>query len=480
MQINSKLKQNQVGRVTASALWTLTSNLTDRFISFFSIAILARLLTPKDFGIVAIAGSIVAFAELLNAFGFDWALVRYPSPTKEHYNTAWTLRILFGLVSIFAIGIIILIIAVFFNQSASLPLIAAVMAISIFVGSFENIGTVDFRRNFSFDIEFLLRITSKIAGFIVASLIAFIYHSYWALVLGTLAVRIVGTLMSYILHEFRPQFSLIKTRELFSFSIWMLATNTIVFFRNCFANLFIGYHFGSKSTGMYSMANEIAHLGSTELAAPILRVAYSRYAQHANQLNKLQEDFLITASIIWMLALPTTAGIFAVSNEVVALMLGQQWTESAAVLQLLVIGGAFNIIVSNTHYIYLAQGFAKTSFYLNAFTVFTTIVFSLILATPYGIRGVAISYIIATFLAIPINYYVFKKISGIRFMKLWKEVWRTCVATLGMLLLLEFIFWKSARSFKHRSHSPTCTQGCCGNINLYHLTTRTMAHVRSA
>lgn len=439
MQNSSQIEHKKVGRVSTSALWTLMSNATDRFISFFSIAILARLLTPKDFGIVAIAGSIVAFAELLNAFGFDWALVRHSNPTRDHYNTAWTLRILSGVLSVLVLGIIIFIMVVFFDQSPLMPLMV-VMAFSILVGSFDNIGTVDFRRNYAFNLEFILRLTAKISGFIVATVIAFIYHSYWALVFGTLVSRLVGSIMSYILHEFRPQFSLAKTRELFSFSIWMLATNTLVFLRTCFANLFIGYHFGSKATGMYSMANEIAHLGSTELAAPILRVAYSRYAQHAHQFEKLQEDFLITASIIWMLALPTTAGIFAVSNEVVALMLGQQWVESVEVLQLLVIGGACNVIISNTHYIYLAQGFVKTSFYLNAFTIVTTIVLSLVLVTSYGLNGVAIGYAIAALLSVPLNYYVLWRVSGIGFAKLWKQVWRTCVAALGMLLLLHLFF----------------------------------------
>lgn len=437
--MHTKKQQQPLGLLTTSAMWTLGANVVDKLLGFISFAILARLLTPTDFGFVAIAGSVLAFAELLSAFGFDVVIIRHPNPTKEHYSTAWTLRNLCTLMSVFLILLIAPFATKFFSQPDLLEVIF-VMTITLFLSSAENIGVADFRRNFNFDLEFILRISGKVVGLMVSIPIAFIYHSYWALVLGALAQRVMITTMSYILHEFRPQFCLKKMAELFTFSIWMFATNVLNFFRGSFANVFIGYYFDFKSVGMYSISNEIAQLTTNELATPILRASFSRYVQHVNELNKLEEDFLTTASLIWMLALPSIVGILCVSNELVALMLGQQWLKSTSVLQFLVIGGGCSVMIANSYYVYLALGLSKNVFYLNSFVLAAMVIFSFILAPLLGVQGVAIAYSLSIIAVMPINYYTLWRVSGIRFTELWKRVWRTCSAALGMLMAFLFLF----------------------------------------
>ena len=439
MQKSPKIDEPKNGALTISALWTLSSNLVDRLIGLISMLCLARLLTPTDFGLVAIAGSFVGFAEMFNAFGFDWALVRHENPSASHYSSAWTLRVIFGLITVVLLFIIAPFAAQLLQQPALLPLIF-VMAISLFVGSLENIGVVDFRRNFTFDREFVLRFWPKIISFVVAVTVAAIYHSYWALVFGSLVLRCMGVLMSYIMHPFRPKFNLQKTSELFSFSLWVYVNNVIMFLRNIFINLFTGHTFGPKAAGIYSLASEIAFLPITELVAPVNRAAFSKYSQNLANLDLFQEVFFTTASIVWMIALPAGVGIFFLAPEVVAILLGQQWTDAVNIVRVLAIGGSFFVLVANTQYVFMVKELNNIVFFLNIFAFVVLMGFSILLAPSIGLLGVAFGYLISTLLSLPIYYYLLKKRIGIACFLLCQRVWRVFIASGVMLLLLKLLF----------------------------------------
>jgi lipopolysaccharide exporter len=429
----------QSRQVATGVTWAIAARVADRLIGFVSIAALARLLTPTDFGLVAMAGSVVAFIELLNAFGFDWALVRHPSPTEVHYNTAWTLRLVLGLATAVILLAISPFAAAFYRQPPVQPLLA-VMALSSLIGSLENIGTVDFRRHFSFDKEFVLRTCPKVISFLVALCIAVFLRSYWALVVGSLVSRIAGTVLSYTMHPFRPRPSVKAAPELLSFSAWLLATNVVEFARNRFADFLVGRVFGPRSTGLYSVANEIAHLSTTEVAAPINRVAFSMYAKNAATPGAIQDSFVQVASVIWMVALPMAAGTIATSHELVALMLGPQWSDTATILSLLALGGGLSVMMANTHYVYWAMGRAKLVAALSLFGFLTMAAASLAFIPIWGLPGVAIGYVAATAITVPLNYFLLWKTVGIVFWGLWSGVWRSFVAAVAMFCVLMAAF----------------------------------------
>lgn len=439
MQNNVVDGNQKAGQLTTSTIWTIATNIGDRVIGFASIAIMARLLSPEDFGLVALASSVIGLADILTALGLDWVLVRHPNPTKEHYNSAWTLRIILGVITSLILLALSPITAYFFKQQALKPVIAT-MVLTFLIGSFENIGVVAFRRNFLFNLEFILRLAPKIVGFVVGITFAFITRSYWALLLSSLAFRLTCTIMSYTMVEFKPRFTLIHVRELLSISIWLLLGNVVSFLRTCFVNFFVTHHFGTGINGMYSVSNQIAHISSTELVAPINLAAFSKYAQSINQLNVLREAFLTTASMTWMLAIPISIGTISISYEFIVLMLGQQWTGAVTILRLLIIGGVFFVMAANSQNVFLALGKSKVVAILALFALGIMVCFSILLTSYFGLVGIALGYIVTSFLMILISYYFLWRIVGIRFMQLWRRVWRTCVASCGMGILLNFLF----------------------------------------
>jgi lipopolysaccharide exporter len=415
------------------------ARLAERALGFASIACLARLLTPADFGLVAMAGSVAGFIEVFSAFGFDWALVRHPAPTRAHYDSAWSLRLLLGLLTAAALIAAGPLAAAFYKQPATASLLT-VLAFCTLVGSLENIGVVDFRRNFEFSREFWLRTASRIAGFAVSVSVAYFFHSYWALVLGTLGSRAAATAMSYALHPYRPRWSLTTATELLGFSVWLLLTNLVEFMRVRFADFFVGRVFGPRMTGIYSVASEIAHLSTTELAAPINRVVFSMYSKNSNDIDAMKSAFLQVASVIWMAALPMAAGIIATSNEIVAMLLGPAWADAGLLVRILAVGGGLAVMTANVHYVYVALGYTRLSTIVAAAGLAVMVILAPIGASLIGLPGVGFAYVTATAIGIPLNYYLLRRLVGIRFRDLLSRVWRCVAAALSMLAVILAVF----------------------------------------
>ena len=170
-------------KIADGAIWMLLFKVADRGLGLISTLILVRLLTPTDFGIVAMAVAMVAIVELLTSFGFDTAIIRQKDATDEHYHTAWTFDVLFGIfVAVVMVGFAGQV-ARFYNEP-EVELVLYVLALSPLLSGFENVGIVAFRKDLQFRNEFRFQVWKKIAGFVVTVPLAFLLRNYWALVIG--------------------------------------------------------------------------------------------------------------------------------------------------------------------------------------------------------------------------------------------------------------------------------------------------------
>jgi O-antigen/teichoic acid export membrane protein len=424
-------------RILVGGSWLMAGQAVERVIGLVSIAILARLLTPTDFGIVAVAGTVVAMVELLSAFGFDWALVRHREPSTDYLNSAWTLRVLLGLLTFAALGLLGPVAAAFYRLPP-LKTVLLALGLSSFLASLENVGTVYFRREFAFHKEFLLRAVSKLAGFLVTVSVALNYRSYWALVAGILAVRSSSTAASYALHPYRPRPTLASARELFGFSSWLLIGNIVDYCRERFSDLYLGRVFGPRANGLFSVAGELSRMPITEVATPINRVAYSKYSEDIRANRGVAGSYLEIASFIWMISLPMCAGLIIVATEVVALLLGPRWEDAESVIRLLALGAVFTVMTANTHYVYWAVGHSRIVAGLSAVGAAIIVPVTIVCSHLAGYKGVALAYALTSAALVPVNFALLRRLAGVGFADLWYRVWRVTLAAIVMLVTLFF------------------------------------------
>jgi len=427
------------GSVVAGATWMIAARFAERLLGLCSTIVLARFLAPSDFGLVAMAMVFVAAADLLGAFGLDWALVRQRDLQTRHLNTAWTIRVILGLASFGALALIALPAADFYAEPRIAPMII-VLGLSLLVAAFENPGVVMFRREMNFTKEFQLRTAAKFFGAVVAVSVAVAFRSYWALLLGTLGGRAVSTLMSYAVHAHRPRFSLSARKELMSFSIWLWLSNILTFLRTRVVELLLGRLAGSRSLGLFTVAGELAQLASTELAAPIHRVLYSAYAAKGNVPASVGSVYLIAASAILTIALPVIAVTYLAAPHIIMLVLGPQWNDAVPVLQRLAIAGAFGIFSVGTVHVYWAINKARLETFVEVFWVLCLVTLAVALTPSRGVIGAADAVLISSAVVAPLNILLLRQYAGVSLRATLNRNWRTVGACLLMTgLVTQFI-----------------------------------------
>jgi lipopolysaccharide exporter len=426
-----------IGRQMAKgAAWMVGLRLVDRSIGLVSTVILARLLTPQDFGLVAMAMAFIAIVEMLQAFGFDVALIQNQQASREHFDSAWALNILLA-----AMGAALLLagakpVAAFY-QEPRVETILYVLAIGAFVQGFENIGIVAFRKELAFDKEFRFQLAKKLVGFAVVVTLAFMYRSYWALVLGALVGRSVGVALSYAVHPFRPRFRLAHTRSLVRFSKWLLINNALHVARQRAAAIYVGRFFGANALGQFSMSLEISTLPTTELSAPINRAVFPGYTKLAQDDVALRAGFLKVISLIVLITLPAALGIAVVATPVVSVLLGEKWEAAGPLIQILALYGLVSSLTSNFGYVFLARGKPRYVTLWAAATVALQIIFVVLGTHYFGLIGAATGLLVGEIIPVPFLALALNKILGTSARNWLGITWRPLLSTAAMVVVVE-------------------------------------------
>src|ERR1700722_7876359 len=184
--------------------WAVAVRWAVRALGLVSTIILARLLMPADFGIVTMAMIVVGTLEIFSQTGQYQAIIRHPNPSREHYDTAWTIFII--LCSILAALIFLAApVADYYFHEPRAVLVVRILALKTFINGFENVGVVNFRRDLQFNKQFLFQVLPSVLSFFVTLGAAFLLRNYWALVIGILSQEFTSFLLSYALSPFRPR-----------------------------------------------------------------------------------------------------------------------------------------------------------------------------------------------------------------------------------------------------------------------------------
>jgi lipopolysaccharide exporter len=424
--------RNQMAK---GAAWMLLARLAERGLGLMSTLVLARVLAPADFGIVAMAMSFVALLELMTAFGFETSLVQKQSDSRDQLDTAWTYSILFGV--LVALGMVAGAgsISKFFGEVA-LEDALRVLALGFLIQSFQNIGVVAFRIQMRFDLEFRFLVAKKLAAVAVTVPLAILLESYWALVIGQVVSRAVGTALSYLVHPYRPRVSLAASRDLFRFSKWVLALNWAGYLLERSPDWILGRQLGAGSVGVFTVASELARLPSTEISAPINRAVFSGYARLQDDAAALRREYLAVLGMVCLVAFPAALGLAATAELFVTLMLGSKWLAAIPVIKVMALYGLMSVLQSNTTALYFAIGRADIAAKVAAFNVVLLVVAMIPLAAAYGIIGAAAAYVLSVGCVLPISLLVIVRTLGLTARDIAHAVARPVSAGATMFLVV--------------------------------------------
>jgi len=349
---------NTRNSIIKGTFFTVSIRWVDRLVGLLSTFILARILTPEDFGIVAIATLTVGLTNVFFNLGVQVPLIKIRDVTKAHYDTAWTIKVFQGLlVTAILVAGCPLVVQYFQSERSLEPLYA--LAFMPFLTGLQNIGLVDFHKSMKFDAEFRYLVGRRVSGFLVTVILAWTLRSHWALVFGSLATALIGTIMSYMVHPMRPSFSLKEWKSIFSVSQWMLLKNIGLYLQNYLQNFFVGRWFPSTVLGAYTLASNISVMPSSELLAPFNRVLFPAFSRHQKNWPELKRLFLLAQGLQTLIAMPASAGLALVAQEAVPIFLGNKWAAAIPFVQILSWIGFFEAITTSSGYVMLVLGYVR-------------------------------------------------------------------------------------------------------------------------
>lgn len=313
-------------RVFKSSAFLLAIQLVQRSLGLVSMLILARLLVPEDFGIVAMVAISLQFFETLADAGNKHYIIQKTEVTDQDLNTAWTMNLA---IKIFMVVLIVLAapwISRYFDVP-ELSIALSIAALALPLRALQSPILMLMAKELNYQPIFILSICQKATSFLVVVTFALIHPSYWAIISGDLVAAVVIATGSYYIHKYRPAITLKKMTLQWHFSKWLILRGIVGFTRSQIDNLIVSKLFGASQLGGYHLTRELATFPALSVIIPGSEPLQAAIAERKNQPEQLA--YRIRLSLFMMIVLLTPIIVFmaAYSELIVNVVLGPQWAE---------------------------------------------------------------------------------------------------------------------------------------------------------
>lgn len=346
--------------VMVGAILTVAMRWSDRLFGLLSTLILARLLVPADFGVIAMASLVIGLADVLLDLGVHVALIQQRAPTQEHYDSAFTLRMIQCLTAAILVIACTPWAARYFNE----PRVADVLpwlALSFVISACENIGLVTFQKEMRFADDFRFMFLKRMSGVAATLIAAWLLRSYWALVIGNLLGRSVGVILSYAFHPMRPRLALTKAGSIVSVSQWLLLRSMAAYLDAKLHQILVGRRENTTIMGAYALGDDISTLPTTELLAPLNRVLFPAFVKVKDNLAELKRVYLLAQGMQTLIGIPAGVGLAMVAREAVLVLLGEKWLIAVPFVEIIALTSVVHAITTSGGYLLITLGKSRAA-----------------------------------------------------------------------------------------------------------------------
>jgi O-antigen/teichoic acid export membrane protein len=385
-----------------------------RALHYISSFVLLFLLSPADFGVMAVAMSFVAIMNSLTNFGVDSALISYQGDERHLLNDAWTLEIIKGLVLSLVLFLAAPSIASWMNQPTLLDILR-VLSLAFIVQSGKNIGLVSERKRFNFKVLFKCELAMAVTSVIITTAIALLYHSPWAIALGYIAGWLNYFLLSYYLCDFKPSLSVNmgNFRSIISYSKWILVTAQINTSIENGINIFIGSQFGMSVLGQFERADMFTRKTVLQVGEVIWKIGLPSLSSRASDSGSLNTYYLSLYRFICFLVFPILMVIVLYLPSLVAIGQDRDWVYLERLLQVLGLVALLTMLTIPAGVLFQAKRVPEVGFKI-ALIRLAVIIITLVPAVQlHQYMGVAYSLLISMSIVFPISLYHVRRLIGI-------------------------------------------------------------------
>ncbi len=421
-------------------VWSAAQKYGVRIISAVVMIILPRLVSPESFGLVAYAVVFTSFAQLFVDQGYSDAIIQFPNLEREHLDTAFWISLSTGAIltagSILGAGFI----ANLFHEPDLEPVIKWLSLIFI-LSALSSVQQSLLRRNFAFKSLMVRSLIATIASSVVALTLAFMGFGVWALVAKLLVDGFVSMIALWQVSDWRPSFRFSRKhfKDLFLFGIHILGGNFVDFLSVHSDDFLIGYFLGPIALGYYTLGyNLLIALTDLLVTVPNL-VAFPVFSKIQKEPARLKTAFFEVTQLQSLIAFPVFLGIFIVAPEAVRVIYTDKWIASIPVIQILMLIGIVRSASFFYSSIFRAAGKPSWRFALYALTAAMNVAgFALVVRR--GIVAVAISYVVVSYVLMPLYFYLIQKLVHVTVLEhlgQYAPAFLGSLAMIGIVLLLK-------------------------------------------
>ena len=398
--------ENIASRTVTGGLWVGLTNGGDRLLYLGMLVVLARLLSPADFGLFGIVLLALSALKRFSQLGISDALIQLPEDDVDDYlDTAFTLRLLRG-VAIAAIAYVLApFVAIAFSEPRATTLLRVVAAASVFQMLY-NPGTIYFRKDLQFHKQFVYVLSGTLVRVLTSIGYAlFVEATVWALIVGLVAGTFTQMFVSYAIHDYRPwfRFDVPKAREMVGYGKWILGSGIVSFLFSEGDDALVGVVLGSSALGLYQLSYRLSNAPATEITQTVSRVVMPAYSKIQDDIVAVRDGFYRALRLSTLVAFPVGVGIIVVAPPFVATFLGSQWLEMIVPMQVLTGFGLLRAARSPTSPLFKALGRPDymTKILLIRLGVLAVLIYPL--TTTYGLEGTAAAVLATGLVSMPLG-----------------------------------------------------------------------------
>jgi PST family polysaccharide transporter len=416
------LLTNLKGRTVSSVFVTFAGQSAQFVLNVGSIMILARLLTPGDFGLVAMVTTIIGFFRIFNEAGLSTATVQCDGITHAQVsNLFWTNILVGGTISlILAVGAPV--VASFYREPRLISITLALCITFLFTtAAVQHMAIL--KRQMRFKMIALIQVSSVAVGILTGIVMALLKFGYWSLVGIQITTPLIALLLTWTVSAWRPQLPRrgTGTRSLLNFGANLTASSFLWSLARGSDALLIGRVYGPSSIGLYSRAGALIFRPVEQLIGPVESVFVPMLSRLQTQPARYRRILLESYEVIAIASFLLAGLLFALANPLTLVVLGPNWEKAAAIVAGFTLVAAYSPISSVSTWLLTSQGRGRDFLRLSLVTSSVVLV-SFVAGLPYGPTGVAISYSAACLLIVlPADHYIAGRQGPVTTRDLWSR-----------------------------------------------------------
>lgn len=419
-------------RVASGLTWTMVHTWGGQALSLVVFVILARLLVPEEFGLVALATVFVALAQLIVDQGLGDALIQRREITQRHIDTAFWVAITTGVVLTVAAFLLAAPIAAAVREPALAPILQ-VLSITFILSAFTSIPIALLSRELAFRLLAIRAVLSIIGGGVVGIGMALLDYGAWALVGQQIAAAVLSVITLWAAVPWRPRFqaSRAEFNELFAFGARVVGSDILGFISRNADNFLIGVFLGTVPLGIYAVGYRILDVSQRLLINVARKITFPAFSRLQHDEPRLTSAYLRVTRVGSVLIVPGYVGLALIAPELTVLLFGQTWAESGPVAAILFLSGPVLAVQAFSGSLLYAAGHPEVVLRFRVITTLANIV-GFVVALPFGILAVAAAFTIRAYVLLPLLLVWTRRHAAVRIAEYLAQVRGTAAATLVM------------------------------------------------